>query len=1248
MKAKRFLSILLTLCLMLGMVPSTALAVSTNASSLFTDVQETDWFYDAVQYTYENGLMSGTGEETFSPDLTTTRSMIVTILHRMEGVPSAADANFTDIPRDQWYTSAVDWASANDIVAGYGNGEFGPNDPITREQMAAILYRYGQYKEYDTTAAGDVNTFADGMSVSAYAVDAMNWAVGIGLLSGIGNNMLDPTGSATRAQAAMILMRFCEQVISTDTPASDTYTVTFEYNYGNKGVYETAEVNDGDTVDRPDNPSRSGYSFSGWYTKATGGGKFDFDNAISKNTILYAHWNAFNSGNSSTNSTTVTYTVDFDSNGGSAVESQIVPSESQVFEPEDPEKPGYVFTGWKDENGNYFEFDEAIYQDTHLTADWLEITSEAEEIFDQKIQELIDTDDSGSVDISLPHSSDNSPITNVKVSYVLDDIGTVALTELIADPMCGTAGLLGYPIEISSVGGDVKEATIEFSYDPSKVDSPNDLAIVWYDEENNITTLLENSVVDLSNHTVSVSTTHFSKYGVVLRQLWNEAWDKDLPTIRTEEAPYYNIILAMDRSSSMSGDKIEKSIQAAQNFVDILAEQDCLSVLTFTSSVSILTELVTITDSSKQEIKNTLATISTTGGTDIEEALQATLNYANNDPQYQSLVILLSDGQSNVNDSVLQELSNNEQRVITVGIGNDVDQDLMQRIADITGGSYVFCEDSSDLADAFIDLQNIYIGSTKDTDQDGLPDLVEISGMRDQYGEIWQTDPQSADSDGDGLLDGEEMGNYHALAEHTYFSRVSRPDLYTVKSDEAYLLMPENMMYGFLEDNRLILITYVTDARYRMAPDLLTPMEPDGIPKEYIYSAPQNLKVEVLNKPATFKLEEISTVAENTYGYATSYKTTAVFSYTQTTEWDAVTWRVTADNCSEWCGYAENGIKANYIETTQSIQSVTQTQDNMTEAKENWIEELSIDMAGQAYDLVQALTARAENQDKILETSVDDALSRVKEQVRQTPTISGTYIENVPDGVYRAIAQAILEVLDSSTLEKYESDPIKLTNQISTQIKNGLVNFNNKSIRIENTTYILDGNVWSYAGIGVSFLTVRWDGQSARFNWASEPEEIADAIANYCTALAQLNNEVWKDFISCYISDTFGLAGFEKITKANVDRVLDTSEKVIRALCDKDDANALIQEMNEIAKEKLKSTFLNKFKSFIKDNIPGGNEIVNAAEKYQKAKEKFERFQAELMEFQDFQNESDVKKLNDAYSKYLTQYQSLEEMISSL
>lgn len=211
MKTKRskcILSLLLSIVLILGMLPTFALA----ADDTFSDVEEKDWFYHAVQYVYEKGIMVGTSADTFSPNTTTTRGMFVTILHRLEGTPYAAGEKFADVPSNQYYANAVAWASKNGIVFGYGNSTFGPNDTITREQMAVILYRYVLYKGYGKETTGDISAYTDADRVSSYAVEAMTWAVGSGMIIGVGSNQLAPRDGATRAQVAELMMRFCDSI----------------------------------------------------------------------------------------------------------------------------------------------------------------------------------------------------------------------------------------------------------------------------------------------------------------------------------------------------------------------------------------------------------------------------------------------------------------------------------------------------------------------------------------------------------------------------------------------------------------------------------------------------------------------------------------------------------------------------------------------------------------------------------------------------------------------------------------------------------------------------------------------------------------------------------------------------------------------------------------------------------------------------------------------------------------------------
>ncbi len=183
-------------------------AQETDPGFPFADVAKGSWYYEGVRYAYENGLMSGTGEGTFSPDLPTSRGMLVTILYRLAGSPAAGSASFTDVAKGQWYADGVAWASANGVVSGYPDGSFRPNDTITREQMAAILYQYARIQGKLDDSRADLSIFSDLDSLSAYAKEPMSWAVAQGLFSGVSADTLAPGGSTTRAQAAVILTAF--------------------------------------------------------------------------------------------------------------------------------------------------------------------------------------------------------------------------------------------------------------------------------------------------------------------------------------------------------------------------------------------------------------------------------------------------------------------------------------------------------------------------------------------------------------------------------------------------------------------------------------------------------------------------------------------------------------------------------------------------------------------------------------------------------------------------------------------------------------------------------------------------------------------------------------------------------------------------------------------------------------------------------------------------------------------------------
>ena len=179
---------------------------ATDVSDIFIDVAPNAWYKDAVQYAYDNGLMTGTSDTEFAPEATTTRAMIVSILARLENVTSAEDAGFADVSADDWYATAVNWAASAGVVSGTGDGNFSPNAAITREQLAAMLMNYSAWKGEDVSVRADLSTYSD--QPSTWAEETMSWAVAEGLINGVTADQLQPQGNATRAQVAAILQRF--------------------------------------------------------------------------------------------------------------------------------------------------------------------------------------------------------------------------------------------------------------------------------------------------------------------------------------------------------------------------------------------------------------------------------------------------------------------------------------------------------------------------------------------------------------------------------------------------------------------------------------------------------------------------------------------------------------------------------------------------------------------------------------------------------------------------------------------------------------------------------------------------------------------------------------------------------------------------------------------------------------------------------------------------------------------------------
>ena len=884
-------------------------------------------------------------------------------------------------------------------------------------------------------------------------------------------------------------------------------------------------------------------------------------------------------------------TITFDSQGGSYVDDIILESGEIPVEPDEPTKDSNTFAGWFDDEGYLFAFDAPISQDILLTAKWVEtLTATTEEL-----TALRDVEPGGTVSVSF--DSADSPIVSVDVSYTLDGAGLLDIAQVKTGSLMKMTGLIGTPVDINIIGdGKVKNATITFGFEPSKLSSDvnaNNLGIVWYDESNDMVVPLSSDVV---GNTIVTSVDHFSMYAVVNTTEWLKVWRSQLPKIRTNNSNF-NVIILLDTSGSMYGSKMQKTIEAAQGLIDSLADNDCVSIAAFTSSVSDFRlsngdyriKLVKDGHNYRQEIKDWIGNLRASGGTDIQSALNyaLTASAGAKEEGYQSVVILLSDGQSSVYDFVLQNLKDNGLSVISVGVGTDVSTALMQRIADSTGGKYIYSENAEDLKDAFDEIQGQSIGiSQDDNDGDGIEDALERNGMKDQYSAVWFTNATLKDTDGDKLLDGEEMGKKTTGTLYTFFSRVSNPNLPTTYSPQAYVTVSDKMSATHDFTNKSVILAIdVTDCRYNNTET-----------SETFYQPASNLSVELINVPSVFtisqqpKISYRNEIDKKTGAERIGYKATLSYSGSKVPEVQFINWKITAGNIQP--------IEKQMLLNMHSIP-----------LKSGILETSRLSITKVAQDFIDGLTGGINEKT----SSATNKLAEVKQVIRPA---SG----NAPNKVYEAFALAILDAVGASKIDAYEVEMPKLVNQVYNQIKGGIKS-SSVNVVVDNVSYSVDFDIYAMSGVFVGLAEVKSNGRRIAYLTAANgrSEEGTKALAEYCAILAQLNTDVWKEFMAYYVSDIASLVGVKGITKNKARDVLDKTEKVIKALCDKNAADALIQEMGEAAKEKFKSflwdTSAKKLRKFIGDMVPGGENLMKNVDTLKNALDKFEEYEKRTNEY---------------------------------
>lgn len=406
-------------------------------------------------------------------------------------------------------------------------------------------------------------------------------------------------------------------------------------------------------------------------------------------------------------------------------------------------------------------------------------------------------------------SYSDQAVTGVEVSYILKDgSGFVEIEDATLHSNLRMApGAIGAPVDIETIGDELQSATITFTYDESKLDDvkEQDLAICWYDEEDKIAKLADSSV-DPDENTVSVHTDHFSTWVVVDQSDWINAWAQEQLVPRTDEmmTPYYNVIFALDSSGSMSGSNNALCREATYEFIKLLKGKDKVSIMSFDDDATVYLENQMIEETTLDLIKYRIDQVGANGGTNYQEGLSTALSLivaahegesdsAGGDGiARQSLLVFLSDGEPTTlyNSETLEQLNYLAEtakcRCVTIGLGNGANEHYLEEMAEAGNGEYMHVDTPDQLPALFEIINNWYIGTTKDTDGDSIPDIVETTGMRTQFGYFVRTDPNNADTDGDGYSDGEEIGTFQYFENgKSYFVVKSDPTVPSYYSENS-------------------------------------------------------------------------------------------------------------------------------------------------------------------------------------------------------------------------------------------------------------------------------------------------------------------------------------------------------------------------------------------------------------------------------------------------------------------------------
>lgn len=779
----------LILLLTLQLLPvHTRAAEKQQPQKNFSDVT---LYEKEVNQLVELGIINGYPDQTFKPNQPITRAHGVAMLLRELKVDTTTtvDPQFTDISKDHLYYNEIATAYHLGIISGYPDGTFGPDKELSRAQMAKILAN-----AYKLELKKIQIPFKD-VSPSHWAYEYIQKLATNGMTTGFQNGTFQPEQKLTRMHFSLFLVRYINEVKKPKEQDPQTEPPNTEspspQNPGNNNVTVKIDT-DGDGIPNEEekslgtNPNLKDTDGDGLtdgeevYLYSTNPLKQDTD----EDGLLDAYEVAQND--------TIHFNPTLQDSDGNGIHDSEEDLDNDGLRNIDEVKWG------TDPKVADSDFDQLLDgKEVEMGTNPLKEDTDGDGLLDGEEAPLgfdplkEDTDGNGIIDgqetiqaVSEPTQANQTETVNptITISTAASNENAVTMTSLESDPFLheGIPGYLGPAFDFETeIPFD--EAQMTFTYDESVVTESFRPEIFYYNEKDQRLERLPNQTHDPETNTVTTTVNHFSKYILLNGMEWDRVWEREIrpPGIdQSGNLKNLDVVFSIDSSGSMS-DMDPQGLRktTTSQFVDALRETDRSAVVDFDSYSQVLVSLTT----DKEQVKAKISTIDDWGGTNIYKGVQSAIDEikTNSSPEHLKYIILLTDGDGTWKESALQEAKEQGITIFTIGLGNGVNQTLLQRIAAETGGKYFFATDAVELQAILKETAAETIDYTIDEDEglgDGIPDYLEREGLRVGNGEVFKTDPMKRDTDGDGLLDGEEITVFYDENDgKVYFKMFSDP-----------------------------------------------------------------------------------------------------------------------------------------------------------------------------------------------------------------------------------------------------------------------------------------------------------------------------------------------------------------------------------------------------------------------------------------------------------------------------------------